>query len=74
VNINSPIRLSNFDDIEKLSEMSDRNFTSAWQTMTNLVGRVFKIEQKNYAEVVEVTPHIITIRTNGKNYKIKVEA
>jgi hypothetical protein len=43
MNINSPIKLSNYADQKKLSEMSDRNFTSVWQILTDLIKRVLKI-------------------------------
>jgi len=73
MNIQNPIRLSNEADTEKLSEMSDRNFTSAWQTMTELLKRIVGLENKRYMEVISTTDTTLTTRVNGKNYKLKIE-
>jgi hypothetical protein len=73
MNINSPIKLSNYADQKKLSEMSDRNFTSVWQILTDLIKRVLKLENTKYAEVVSATSNTVTIRVDSKNYKLKIE-
>jgi len=72
--INSPIRISNYDEPKKISEVTDRNFMSVWQLLTRIIGRLSTLENKNYIEATSFSDQTLTIRVNGKNYKLKTEA
>ncbi len=60
--INSPLRLTRNDELEKVADTSDRNFISAWNIFNNILIEIKNFRNKKYLEVVDIKNGSITVK------------